>query len=114
MARFDDADYSAPKIPGDTCPIINEVQEGVARVIKQLETAASNTEDEDASNAMLDAVNELYELTRDNRPYSLHKTALEQVRQANEELREVGKYWREHAKQTCSVLDDVQRTVEAV
>jgi uncharacterized protein YukE len=111
MSRFSDLDFSAPNIPGETCPIINEVQEGLAQVIKDLESAAKQTEDGDTSIAMEDAARAISELSHDNPQL---KSPLERVRSANEDLREVGKYWREKAKELCAALDEIQQTLRSV
>ncbi|HCX22742.1 MAG TPA: hypothetical protein DHN29_12550 [Cytophagales bacterium] len=74
QTRIDHAKKSAPKVPGDTCPSINYVQD-------ILEQVSARTSDEWA-----------------DKQIEVANGVLEYIREANEELRLSSHYWYEKFK----------------
>ena len=72
--RIDNAKKSAPRVPGDTCPSINYVQD-------ILEQVSARTSDEWA-----------------DKQIEVANGVLEYIREANEELRLSSHYWYEKYK----------------
>ena len=72
--RIDNAKKSAPRVPGDTCPSINYVQD-------ILEQVSARTSDEWA-----------------DKQIEVANGVLEYIREANEELRLSSHYWYEKFK----------------
>ena len=72
--RIDSAKKGAPKVPGDTCPSINYVQE----VLSQVSALAAD----DWADKQIDVANGI----------------LEYIRESNEELRLSSYYWYEKYK----------------
>ena len=72
--RIDNAKKSAPRVPGDTCPSINYVQD-------LLEQVSARTSDEWA-----------------DKQIEVANGVLEYIREANEELRLSSHYWYEKYK----------------
>ena len=75
--KIDNAKAGAPKVPGDTCPSINYVQE----VLEQI-TARGGDDWSDKQAAVLNDV-------------------LEYIREANEELRSSSYYWYKEFKKVA-------------
>ena len=74
QTRINNAKKSAPKVPGDTCPSINYVQD-------LLEQVSARTSDEWA-----------------DKQIEVANGVLEYIREANEELRLSSHYWYEKFK----------------
>ena len=74
QTRINNAKKSAPKVPGDTCPSINYVQD-------LLEQVSARTSDEWA-----------------DKQIEVANGVLEYIREANEELRLSSHYWYEKYK----------------
>ena len=74
--KIDVAKLGAPKVPGDTCPSINYVQEIVGQIADR---------GDDWSEKQAGYVNDL----------------LEYVRESNEELRRSSKYWYDKYKEAA-------------
>lgn len=78
MSDFSDLDRDGPSIPDYTCPAIDDAKTALAKLSEQLTEVCSD-------------------LDRWAGKYS----DLEDLRKANDQLRDVGKYWRDAARDLC-------------
>ena len=87
-------------IPGNTCPLINGIQHAIHGVIRDLKAAAKATEDQDAEDAILEAIRNLSNIDE------------EPIREANETLRELGKKWYKACKEIRYKVDEYCTRIE--
>lgn len=102
---FQDLDASRPNIPRDTCPDINAVQQELLAVCDMLDRMARLSEQEEVTTELERASSTIYDTVHD-RAYR-KKSALELLREANGELRESGKYWRDCCKEICEAMEEL-------
>lgn len=105
MSRHAFAKDNAPTIPAETCPIIDRVSMSLDAIAGDLETfreglaynRRKTVDNADVLETLLDAEANLAGL----------RLKLEELRNANDQLRESGRYWRGVAKGANDMLDGV-------
>lgn len=85
MTSFNEADRNAPRLPSETCPDINRLQAELQRLASDLEDIASK-----------------------------RSGPLEELRDANAELRAYGEYWRGVAEEALDRLEDLEAKIAEV
>lgn len=101
MSLFQEYDERRPDIPGPTCPDINELQ----RELRRLNTELSLADEDEIKEVAKNVASELDDLADGVRPWRSEQPILEQLRSANEQLREAVKYWRDAAEDISAELD---------
>lgn len=109
MTRDELAKAAAPIVPAETCPMIDPLSVLLSAIGCDLETFADGL---DSSRRKTVAVDEVKELILDQRGnLASARRQLEDIRTANEQLRDSGRYWRGVAKGANEMLEDVLRAV---
>lgn len=88
-----------PKMPGHTCPLID-------KVIEFITDAEAYTEDNDFGSAKIEDLQALYDHIA-SEGYSI-KAVLEEIRQANSDLRELAEHYNDEAEKLDEQVQELK------